>query len=1344
MWVLWNVEGGLMINFKNLCLIAIASFITFGCGGGGGISTKPTQDAFEKDMNFNPKMDILWVVDPSRSMRDEIEKVKENINEFVEEFIASEYQYRMGVISTAAWSDDDYNAESSSPAYLYDNSEEEAFKPLFARLHRGECVDPNYQNNEAILDYLTASDVATFMKKFNTIFDVFGTKLNTFQCGLNHLTNYDAVPGNIFSNQTKYPQATRQTLATTYMLEEKPLQSLRAFLRRDHALPASDPNKFMREDAYLAVIIITDEPDSSDGDATSYVEYLKSIKNPAGDDSFSRFGIYSIVKTDMANHKSAEASLLTAGLSLPLTGCQVAARCFDIDADSYKESLNTIKSSILVEATNYPLSRPPILSSIVVKIKKEDGSEITLNYDANNPKWYYDEATQSISFHEDYLPTPKDEISVDYTPKTLGAGGQIAQAFLDLDGNSIDEGSPAGTEIGQVIIANNTTLVGDRNFEIIGSNTGGFVIDAQTGKLSSGATVLDSDVRARHEVHVKLTVTREDTEEGQPPILVGELDRVFLIRVNDIPDSDPDAKDIEVEVSVTSADPVTGKITVSRNVAYEADGMDTSEEHTFAVTQNPSKGQAAFSATTAGLLVFEIDESLVDMNGENITFKYTITGTECGSNPCQPSEANMTVKINRENSPPELIQHLGCDGGSACPDPEITIGESTEGPYEVVFNASDVVASCIAAGSVSDLLNADVNQGLRTCTGRGNESGQTYTGAPFIELNFPIDKPYFEVREFRVQGRHSLGNAILQVRSDDNRVIDREVIGVSEGTGSITRGLQRPIIGRKIRILRPQGSVNPSNHQYLDLGKITAFGVKAVVNDFDLDEYFNDPDFGKGDTLTYTLTGETEEHPAPSWASLVNGHILRLMPPPGVVDRIIRIEVRDSLGAELAGGAYVFKVSRQGSGDYQNANPISLLALDDAKRGGITLKRFGGGPANSGNHQLDNMIRHGEGDNFLTNPYAGQAIRDALTAGGMTDLRQSTYRCTAPYDCIPPAVYTSLMNSGHADQLAHFGDNYDSWPENGWSIIPVREFDKYPLGASGYCTQSATPNGRITPCINGTRSYGETYTGYFVPAKTGVYRFRSASQVDDLVRLLLAPSEYVEDLTPVITSHHTGVQNLADSLYQALNDNYVANGEFSPNSHPAGGHDTSVFYNGPVVNDQNSYRKGYVYLKQGNVYALEIRFQEGGGDVQFSFEYDRKDADCNPTNSSPEGSCWDGWAAIDASVLVPTDGTDAHEPAVINSFPFDMSKLFYDPEDDAIEYTARLVNPDGSLYSNDISDIGLSIGTSAGNRHLLDGALNQDFLDIPESDRPRIVIKAKEVAKTESDAVESLPIKLQP
>jgi hypothetical protein len=255
--------------------------------------------------------------------------------------------------------------------------------------------------------------------------------------------------------------------------------------------------------------------------------------------------------------------------------------------------------------------------------------------------------------------------------------------------------------------------------------------------------------------------------------------------------------------------------------------------------------------------------------------------------------------------------------------------------------------------------------------------------------------------------------------------------------------------------------------------------------------------------------------------------------------------------------------------------------------------------------------------------------------------------------------------------------------------------------------------------------------------------------------MLLAPTEYTEDLTPVFVGNYNSggysngcsgnnmicmIHSLVPGIQSGTNSEFV-----SPGGGPNGvgiGNPTQIFYDGST----QSYKNGYVLLKQGNVYSLELRFGEGGGVVAFEFEYDRKDQSCDPINNSPTSTCWDGFRGMDASVLVPREGSDAYDPQLIPApagvVGLDVKTLFYDAEQDILDYTARLVNPDGTQFlSGDIAEIGLTLNAQNG---LLSGSLNAVYTDPLLLLKPRIIFTASERFTANQSATSSLPIKFNP
>src|SRR5690606_37939819 len=122
-------------------------------------------------------------------------------------------------------------------------------------------------------------------------------------------------------------------LLLQYINDERPLQSVQTFLELDEAAPIGD--RFVRDDAFLAVIIISDEADGSrddlnpslefsagepGNDAASYIDYLTNLK---GGDA-NRFAVYSIVDENIADNIAVDAAVASGGGTFDINATQEA------------------------------------------------------------------------------------------------------------------------------------------------------------------------------------------------------------------------------------------------------------------------------------------------------------------------------------------------------------------------------------------------------------------------------------------------------------------------------------------------------------------------------------------------------------------------------------------------------------------------------------------------------------------------------------------------------------------------------------------------------------------------------------------------------------------------------------------------------------------------------------------------------------------------------------------------------------------------------------------------------------------------------------------------------------
>lgn len=168
---------------------------------------------------------------------------------------------------------------------------------------------------------------------------------------------------------------------------EKGLEASEGFMDRYAA-------DFLRADAYLAVVVLSDEEDQSSKDVAFYTDYLKSFKSEAG-----LVKVYSIVDVNLTNsgfgvttgfERYAQASQNTAGV------------VSDIRAD-FSTSLSAMGGSIINLLDSFALSHTPIDGTLKVYINGVQTSDYT-----------YDAASRSIKFDPGNVPVVGAEIKVQY------------------------------------------------------------------------------------------------------------------------------------------------------------------------------------------------------------------------------------------------------------------------------------------------------------------------------------------------------------------------------------------------------------------------------------------------------------------------------------------------------------------------------------------------------------------------------------------------------------------------------------------------------------------------------------------------------------------------------------------------------------------------------------------------------------------------------------------------------------------------------------------------------------------------------------------------------------------
>lgn len=93
-----------VLVFKNVFAGLIAMTALNGCGGGEvSISVLPSSDQFQQKTNADVKIDILFVVDDSGSMKAEQQQMNDNFKSFINFFYDRGFDFRVAVAKTSAY-----------------------------------------------------------------------------------------------------------------------------------------------------------------------------------------------------------------------------------------------------------------------------------------------------------------------------------------------------------------------------------------------------------------------------------------------------------------------------------------------------------------------------------------------------------------------------------------------------------------------------------------------------------------------------------------------------------------------------------------------------------------------------------------------------------------------------------------------------------------------------------------------------------------------------------------------------------------------------------------------------------------------------------------------------------------------------------------------------------------------------------------------------------------------------------------------------------------------------------------------------------------------------------------
>ena len=166
----------------------------------------------------------------------------------------------------------------------------------------------------------------------------------------------------------------------------------------------TDPSKngtFMREDAKLYIICVSDEPDQSEGSVDFYVDFFSSIKGYRNTEMMK----VSAISSEHPSGRYCEMASRTGGI------------CESINTADWALVLESLGIDAFSAIREFPLSRPADPATITVTVDGVTIPEATSHEGADG--WTYESDSNTIYFGDDVVPDKGARIEVSYTATCL-------------------------------------------------------------------------------------------------------------------------------------------------------------------------------------------------------------------------------------------------------------------------------------------------------------------------------------------------------------------------------------------------------------------------------------------------------------------------------------------------------------------------------------------------------------------------------------------------------------------------------------------------------------------------------------------------------------------------------------------------------------------------------------------------------------------------------------------------------------------------------------------------------------------------------------------------------------
>lgn len=366
------------ISRGTIILGLVISLLSISCQkSNDSFSLLAEQSEFQQSSSYQVrKIDILWVIDNSGSMKSSQDNLISNFNSFIQRFQTLNYDFNMAFVATDAFID------------LTDTTPTGSYKTTYCAGINKKC-SAFRDGPGKVATAALHSGVPIISKLTSNIAEVFN--LNAAQ----------GIQG---------------------FGDERAFQSFKVALQN----PLN--TGFRRSDAYLAVIIVSDEDDfshnamtpaleslSNNGyltdsrihSVTSYAQFLDEYTESTA--SLKNYSVSAITITDQACLNELKINTQRIGTRYmqlaDMTGGTKASLC-----GNFGESLQLISDQVLTLSSSFKLDREPIPETIKVVV-----NGVAVQLDEVNG-WTYDPINITVNFHGSSIPSADASISITFDP----------------------------------------------------------------------------------------------------------------------------------------------------------------------------------------------------------------------------------------------------------------------------------------------------------------------------------------------------------------------------------------------------------------------------------------------------------------------------------------------------------------------------------------------------------------------------------------------------------------------------------------------------------------------------------------------------------------------------------------------------------------------------------------------------------------------------------------------------------------------------------------------------------------------------------------------------------------